>query len=233
MNTRGLDIEPVSFGNVSWEDLFADKEQAIFDFFAANANRYRHALDIGANIGVHTLLMREAGWMVRAFEPDPVHFELLRRNYARNAKHGDGNFPAELIRAAVSTEDGEATFVRVLGNTTGSHLKGAKQPYGELEEFTVPTVDVRPLFDWADFCKMDCEGHEVALIQTLKPGHNVEIMAEVGSEKNAKRIFDHCRHIKSRMWSQKRDWLEVQFFLDMPIHHSEGALFIGKEPPFG
>lgn len=230
MNTRGLNLEPCDFGAVSLADLFAAKEQPLFDFYEAQAARYRHALDIGANVGAHTLLMRQAGWMVKAYEPDPEHFRLLRLNYARNG--GEGLFPAELYRAAVSIQDGEAEFVRVKGNTTGSHLKGCKEPYGELEEFTVPVVDCRPLFAWADFAKIDCEGHEATLLLTWTPKTRCDAMVEVGTATNARRIFDHMRWIKRRMWSQKRDWREVQFLKDMPEHHSEGALFIGEEAPF-
>jgi hypothetical protein len=34
------------------------------------------------------------------------------------------------------------------------------------------------------------------------------------------------------MWSQKTGWARVQRRYDMPAHHSEGSLFIGRDPPF-
>ena len=227
LNTRGLDIPFFSFGNVTSDNLFDDKEQRLFDFYDCNASRYRRALDIGANIGVHAILMTKAGWRVQAFEPDPIHFQQMVQNYRINREK-----PYMLHRVAVGDRDGEETFVRVKGNTTGSHLKGDKHPYGELEEFTVEVVDCQPLFEWADFCKMDCEGHEATLLLRLEPDDGCDFMVEVGNRKNANLIFNHMRHLRRRMWSQKRDWKEVQFFGDMPVHHSEGALFIGEKRPF-
>jgi len=148
INYRGLNIPFVSFGNVTSDDLFAPKEQAIFDFYEANKCRYNRALDIGANIGVHTMLMLKQRWTVHAFEPDPVHFEMLKNNVASitiitNRVKSRPMFNYFMRSCmAVSDHAGRETFVRVKGNTTGSHLKGDKEPYGELEEFEVKVVSL-------------------------------------------------------------------------------------------
>lgn len=223
MNYRGLEIPFVSFGNVTSDHLFAPKEQALFDFYEASKSRYRRALDIGANIGVHSLLMARQGWLVRAFEPDPWHFELLLANVGSVQT-------ITPIQAAVSDHDGQQTFVRVKGNTTGSHLKGDKQPYGELEEFEVKVMDCRPLFKWADFCKLDCEGHEARLLKTVN-SDVCEFMVEVGSVASARAIYDHFKGWMG-MWAQQSGWKPVKALQGVPKHHSEGALFIGREPPF-
>jgi hypothetical protein len=34
------------------------------------------------------------------------------------------------------------------------------------------------------------------------------------------------------MWTQQRKWQLLRGMHDMPVHHSEGALFIGREAPF-
>jgi len=227
---RGLDIPFTSFGKVNSDDLFCEKEQPIFDFYAASADRYSLVLDIGANIGVHTLLMRSHGWTVKAFEPDREIFEKLRENYARNGMHGRP--PAELNCAAVSDHDGTGTFIRLHDNRTGSHLLGDKEPFGPLESISVNVVDCRPLFEWADFAKIDCEGHEATLLLTWTPQERCEAMVEVGNYTNAHRIFTHMRAIGRRMWAQKLGWKEVEFYSDMPTHHSQGALFIGEKGPF-
>src|SRR5574341_904869 len=86
----------------------------------ATIMRYRRARDIGANLGLHSIVLARCGFEVKAFEPDPWHFGLLKDNLAANRAR------VEAIPAAVSTADGEAQFVRVLGNTTGSHLAGSK-----------------------------------------------------------------------------------------------------------
>lgn len=223
---RGLTIPFTSFGNVTSDDLFCDKEQVLFDFYERNAKRYRNALDIGANIGVHSILMASVGWQVRAYEPDPEHVRLAIENAVT---HG---VLVQFMQSAVSDHDGEETFVRVQGNTTGSHLKGDKVPYGELEEFRVPVVDCRSLFRWADFAKIDCEGHEARLLLTVTRDNRCEFMVEVGNRENAHDIYEHFMRMDVPMWSQKTAWHDVRTLNDMPQHHSEGALFIGREPPF-
>lgn len=228
MNTRGLNVPFISFGNVTSNDLFCEKEAALFDFYERSARRYTTALDIGANIGVHSLLMARSGWTVDAFEPDPTHYRLLRTMLALNdAKDAVTTHPA-----AVSDHNGTATFVRVKGNTTGSHLKGDKSPYGELEEFEVQVADCRPWFAWADFAKIDCEGHEARLLETVTQDCTCDFMVEVGNLPNAEAIFRHFTGLGDyRMWAQRSGWGLVQGLADMPMHHSHGALFIGREAP--
>lgn len=233
INYRGLTIPHVDFGGgITSDNLFDEKEQALFDFYEASKDRYRKALDIGANIGVHSMLMARQGWEVRAFEPDVVHYARMACNLVNNDpdSHWYVRSPHPM---AVSDHDGEETFVRVKGNTTGSHLKGDKQPYGETEEFTVNVVDCRPLFAWADFCKMDCEGHEAKLLLTLTPESRCEFMVEVGNHANANAIYKHIKTLPQyRMFAQRTGWQEVKDVTAMPTHHSHGALFIGAKPPF-
>lgn len=228
VNYRGLRIPVTPLGTkISTDNLFDPNEQVIFDFYEANRVRYRRALDIGANIGVHSVLMARLGWEVRAYEPDPKHFDLLLRTIQR---HGV-DFAATM--AAVSDRDGAAEFVRVLDNTTSSHLSGTKQAYGPTELFPVDVVDCRPLFEWADFAKIDCEGHEAVLIAatTSEMWQHMDAVLEVGSAENAHVIYMHLRDIVP-MWAQKIGWERVLTFADLPAHHREGSLFIGRSPPF-
>ena len=239
MNYRGLSIPFVDFGGgVTSDSLFCDKEQALFNFYevAGKTGRYKRALDIGANIGVHSILMARQGWEVLAFEPDPVHFLHLMQNMQRHFPPTNSCKNFKGYGTAVSDHDGSETFVRVKGNTTGSHLKGDKVPYGELEEFEVNVVDCRPLFSWATFAKIDCEGHEARLLLTVTPeqARATDFMVEVGNQGNADAIFNHFRQWFPyvRMWAQQSGWQEVVLRRDMPTHHSHGALFIGRKEPF-
>ena len=222
MNYRGLNIQKVSFGKVDSDALFGPLDQEVFDFYERNKDRYKKALDIGANIGVHSALMLRQGWHVQAFEPDPEHFkELVENTYCR--------LRVDRHRAAVSNRTGRATFVRVSNNTTGSHLEGEKQAYGPVERFEVDLVDCRPLFEWADFAKIDCEGHEATILETVT-NKGCEFMVEVTNLENAERIFTHF-HGFMGMWSQKTGWKQVERLGDMPTHHSQGHLFIGNHKP--
>lgn len=222
MNTRGLVIPFTSFGAVTSEDLFCEKEQALFDFYERNKDRYKKALDIGANIGVHTILMVRNGWQVRSFEPDKYHFSELVQNCAKNEL-----LPYEFSRKAVSDYSGSAEFTRVLGNTTGSHIAGLKQPYGELETVDVEVTDALPLLAWADFAKIDAEGAEADIISRLEHWMKCDLMVEIGSEANARKVYERVRALGRKSYSQKTGWGLVSGLADVPKHHSEGALFIG------
>ena len=213
-------------GAVDSLDLFGLDELIIFAFYNANRGRYRRVLDFGANLGLHSVIMGRCGFEVRAFEPDPAHFEIFKHNLAAN--NASSVIP---VAAAVSTSDGHAEFVRVLGNTTGSHLTGSKDSYGEKEFLTVPTVSVGPLFEWADFAKIDTEGHEreLLLAATSKQMQRLDIIVEIGNPANAKAVFQHFQSIGVGMFAQKIGWNRVETLSDIPSSHREGSLFLSAK----
>ncbi len=210
-------------GAIDSLDLFGLDELIIFTFYHANRARYRRVLDIGANLGLHSIIMARCGFAVQAFEPDPWHYGKLLENLAAN-----GAATVEPVKAAVSTRDGEAQFVRVLGNTTGSHLAGAKDSYGEREVFTVPTKAVQPLFAWADLAKIDAEGHEKDLLLTTTRAvcDRLDIMVEIGSAANAAAVFAHFDRLGVGLFAQKLGWQRARTVADLPTSHREGSLFI-------
>lgn len=232
INYRGLHIPFTRLGQgaVTSDNLFDPNEQVIFDFYEANVDRYRKAVDIGANIGVHSILMANQGWAVLAYEPDPYHVSIMKQNFREHHLVGP---QVQVYNEAVSDHVGKTTFVRLLDNTTGSHLLGAKKSYGPKERFQVAVAPAAPLFQWADFVKMDCEGHEAVIIRSI-PAEcwaDTDCLMEVGSADNARVIYDHLVDVVP-MWSQKIGWSRVAELADVPHHHSEGSLFVGMNPPF-
>ena len=218
-----LSLPYTKMGAIDSLDLFGIDELIIFAFYYANRRRYRRVLDIGANMGLHSTVMSRCGFEVRAFDPDPWHYGLLSENLKANAAA-----TVTAFKEAVSVSDGEAQFVRVLGNTTGSHLAGSKDSYGEKEFFTVPTRAVRPLFEWADLAKIDAEGHEKELLlkATREIMQKLDIIVEIGNPENARTVFGHFQSIGVGMFSQKTGWDRVQRPADVPTSHREGSLFI-------
>ena len=133
-------------GAIDSIDLFGVDELLMFSFYHRNRGRYARAADIGANLGLHSILLSLCGSKVDAYEPDPAHCEKLIRNLALN-----GIDNCTVHKAAVSEKDGTMQFVRVLGNTTSSHLAGAKaNPYGELERFDVSVHDIKAIAERVD-----------------------------------------------------------------------------------
>ena len=106
-------------GAIDSIDLFGLDELLIFSFYYRNRGLYKRAIDIGANIGLHSIVLSLCGIKVESYEPDPSHYKKLVRNIELN---GISNMIFH--QAAVSKENGVMQFVRVLGNTTSSHLVG-------------------------------------------------------------------------------------------------------------
>lgn len=231
------DFRPISFkpfgkltfpyhrmGNVDSLNLFDLDELIIFSFYWLNRNRYRHIADIGANIGLHSIILEKCGFKIHSYEPDPQHLEVLQRNIKLN-----NCSKIKVFNLAVSTKSGQAEFIRVLGNTTGSHLVGSKlNPLGRLEKFPVKTGSIIPIIKWADFLKIDAEGHEkdILLATSFNDWLDTDALIEVGSENNAQHIFEYFEKIGVNLFAQKINWQLVTDVEQMPTSYHDGSLFI-------
>lgn len=223
---QNMKLGEIDLGTVSVTDLFELRELIVFSLYASNQHRYSAAADLGANIGIHSIFMSHLGWAVDAYEPDPVHFQHLQQNIAANSAER-----VNIIQAAVSTRVGTAQFVRVLGNTTSSHLRGSKlNPYGLLQTIEVVTEPIGPIMTGHDFVKMDIEGSEGTVIQFTEPSDwsHCDVLCEVGSRENAKIIFEHCNRIGVKIYAQSNGWGQVFAVEKMPEHYSHGSIFISK-----
>lgn len=212
-------------GAIDSLDLFGLDELIIFSFYFTNRERYHTAADIGANLGLHSILMALCGWSVKAYEPDPHHASLLNRNIKLNGRSDR----VKLIQAAVSDKPGTLEFVRVVGNTTSSHLAGAKaNAYGDLQRFPVRVEAIEDIIPSVDFVKMDAEGQEKIIILGTREDHwrKTDMMVEVGTAENASAIFEHLQNVKVNAFAQKLGWAQVARVEDMPTSYRDGSLFI-------
>lgn len=218
-----LNFPYCKLGAIDSLDLFGLDELIIFSFYKQNQKRYKKTLDLGANIGLHSLIMGKLGFSVNAYEPDPKHYQLLVNNLKRNQVTN-----VTVHQAAVSTESGKASFTRVLGNTTSSHLTGAKNPYGELEQFEVEIVDIKTILKDVDFVKMDVEGHEIEILRSLEKKHfeTIDWMLEISTEENKVKMYELLQTLKINAFSQKCGWGKVKSLDDLPATHREGSLFL-------
>ena len=216
-----------NMGAIDTLDLFGLDELIIFGFYWINRHHYKKSADIGANLGLHSILMSRCGWQVSAYEPDPIHASLLRRNLELNQISS-----VQVFEDAISDKKGTLEFVRVLGNTTGSHLAGAKlNPYGQLERFPVNVLPIDNVMANADFIKLDAEGQEkiILLATNAKQWETTDMILEVGSTENALAIFNHLTELGVNLFSQKLNWERVTSLEGMPISYKEGSLFVSTK----
>lgn len=226
----GIDFPYVSMGKIDSLDLFGSSELMILQLYRENKDRWKTVADIGANLGLHSILMAKLGWNVIAYEPQPNIYEKLSVNIGSNGVSDK----VIIYRRAVHTADGEAEFTVVHNNLTGSHLTGFKNSYGPRSTTTVTVTDCRRIWPVVDFAKIDCEGNEAELCLTMtkEDMSHMDCILEVRNTENAARICAHFSDLDVAMWSQKNNWERVKDFSQMPMSNRDGSLFVGHNPPY-
>ncbi|MDR3425550.1 MAG: FkbM family methyltransferase [Alphaproteobacteria bacterium] len=212
-------------GSIDTLDMFGLDELIIFSFYMRNRNRYKKAIDIGANLGLHSLVLAQCGYSVVSYEPDPIHYQKLQDNLKLNGAEKS----CIAHQAAISASAGRMEFTRVLGNTTGSHLSGAKaNPYGDLERFDVDVFDIKNVLDDVTLAKIDAEGHEVVILNgiPMERWAHLDVMVEIGTPENAKALFENFQEGPVHIFSQKKGWARAHKLDDLPTSYREGSAFL-------
>jgi len=211
-------------GAIDSIDLFGLDELLIFAFYYRNRGLYQHAADIGANLGLHSIVLSLCGIKVESYEPDPQHYVKLLRNLQLN-----NITDCSAHEAAVSDKESTMQFVRVLANTTSSHLSGSKaDPYGDLEHFDVNVKGIRAIAERVDLLKIDAEGHEAVIIKgmPIDAWKRVDAFVEIGTPENAGLIYDYFVGTGVNIFSQKCSWARAKSVEDMPFSYKEGGVFV-------
>lgn len=114
-------------------------------------------LDVGANIGIVTIPMANAGVSVMAFEPDELNCALLKANIARNCKP---DARIDVVKKAVYRKTTTLRFARSTYNCGDHHLDAA----GEYEVEAIALDEMaRPMGKFA--IKIDTQGAEPGIFE--------------------------------------------------------------------
>ena len=145
-------------------------EPAVTELFQRIVSQGMGVVDLGANVGYHTLLLSQLvspSGRVYAFEPDPIIYAALIKNIKLN---GCRNVAA--VCQAVANSTGSMTLVRdpygcegILTNKIDDKSKG--------DRLTVQTVALDHFFaaqGWPtiDLIKLDIEGSEKAALEGMR-----------------------------------------------------------------
>lgn len=139
------------------------REAAFMSIMDHAVNKDMVCIDLGANIGYATLLMLNnvgPNGFVYAIEPDPNNLGLLEDNIRDNNFNGT----CELIKCAMSNEDGELSFWQSSRPNCSSVLKTKTS----VNEIKVPCYTLNTFLKdrkYPNFIKMDIEGHETQVFE--------------------------------------------------------------------
>jgi FkbM family methyltransferase len=150
--------------------LFGLYEKAAMQAILSIARPTQVAYDIGANVGLTTLMIAKAfgaGVKIMAFEPVPENVSKLDALVAANP-----GLDITLFPIALSERNGETNFFRYLGSSTGMLGATAVSDHGhisepELEPVRTVTLDSFVLEEGhlpPEFIKIDVEGGENLVI---------------------------------------------------------------------
>ena len=175
--------------------LFAHHEHNIFLYYLHNKKNYnKKVADIGANIGLHSIILSKMGYKVDAFEPDRNHFKILKKNLRINRCKNVKVFNKAVFDCARSFK-----FINVKGNTMANHISGYKDNlHGKFNVSTISTIDIKQIIKKYDLIKLDAEGSEGKIVTSLNKSElkNVDIICEISGAINAKKIYNHCKKKK-------------------------------------
>lgn len=111
---------------------------------------FRTAVDIGANIGNHSIQYAKNFQKVYAFEPNPITFKLLALNTSKLKN-------IKIFECAISTGDYMSYMQMPQDNLGGAWIDAED---GEFKIKCVPLDLFQKDFGCIDFMKIDTEGHE-------------------------------------------------------------------------
>lgn len=176
-----------SFGNLDIRNLFNINELFILNYYFKNT--LKKFIDIGANIGLHSIINAVNNKSVTSYEPDPIIFDELLNNIQIN------NARIEAKNNAISNQNSKIKFNRVLNNLTASGIEGKKEFYGPKEIFEIKALDSKNLNIQDSLVKIDAEGSEADIVCNFDPNsiEDTDFIIEIGNSDNSKKIFNFLR----------------------------------------
>jgi FkbM family methyltransferase len=168
-----LDVDPrETVGIHVWHkpELFEKAERQLF---CSAISRGSVVLDVGANIGIYTLLAAKRGARVFAIEPDPNNVVMLRHHIKLNG------FEDRVVIFEMAATEGQQSLVLYRDRTNCGHSNlfsgvDAVSVVGN----TIDSLDLPPV----DVCKMDIEGAEAqalhGMVGTIERSPRMHLLVE-------------------------------------------------------
>lgn len=158
----GTEEKPIPFDSLFlpyiWKEIYFDSVYT--DIF--NQKKDMVVIDVGANCGLVTKFMREYSSKLYAIEPDPNHFEALKKNKEFNKWDN-----VDLFEMALADTDGKMTLHTFESNQTCNSLSNDYGQGGhEVKTMRFDTFFKENNIDEVDFVKFDVENYEDILLRS-------------------------------------------------------------------
>jgi len=168
-------------------EIFYDKVYER-DFVRLNSDDV--VVDIGANYGIFSLYAQLFNpKKVYAIEPVKVTFDNMVKNLS--------NYDVICINKAISNKNGfeKFTVTDVNANNFSSKNIDSYHPSGMISEEIVETITINQLIsdyniDKIDFLKVDCEGGELDLFETINKEYLKYSIKKIAIEYHSNKIYD-------------------------------------------
>jgi FkbM family methyltransferase len=223
----GLVWPHTSLGNLTSYNFFCSfDEWILYSFYWVNRNRYRTAMDIGANIGIDSIILSRFGYEVYSFEPDPQLYQAFTKNLELNQCKGIHPY-----QKAMSDRAEVVDFVRVNGNTTANHIRGVRDFYGDAEFLKVETIAFQDVGVRPDLMKINVEGHEGTIVASIgiEDWREIDAFVEIHNQENGESIFRYFQGSGMNIFAQQLGWQKVVKLEDMPITNKVGYIFVSAK----
>lgn len=158
--------------NLFWKGVDGDWEKTSLHIWIQAAKEARVILDIGANTGAYSLIAKSVNPDARviAFEPLPKAIEYFRKNCELN------KFDVKLYGKALSNFEGEAVVHLETSEDFAYAVavnKKLQVPEIKTRELVIQTTTLKKVIeeqhlDCIDLIKIDVEGHEPEVLETIK-----------------------------------------------------------------
>jgi FkbM family methyltransferase len=158
-----------------YPDLYEKKEIEAFCSFITPGCV---VLDVGANVGLYTLLAAKRGARVFAIEADPLNAEMFRHHLKLNRLEEKVTFFQVAATEAEKTIPLYRSFYRSRPNMGESNVVQKGLVAGSVQGKTIDSLNLPPV----DVCKMDVEGAEFMALKgmhhTLKQSPHLKLFVE-------------------------------------------------------
>ncbi len=176
-----------------YPDLYEKREIEIFCSFVTPGCV---VLDVGANVGLYTLLAAKRGARVFAIEADPLNAAMLRHHLKLNRLEDR----VTVFEMAATDAEGTVSLYRSLPNMGESNIIKKGESVGTVAGKPIDSLNLPPV----DICKMDIEGAELAALQgmqrTLARSPQLKLFVEYAEAfAGSKSLLEYLRTNYSRL----------------------------------